>query len=449
MNKKLLALSMGVLLAVGANAQNNNSQAVIPWKANGNQAASEHFIGTINQTDLVFKSNSLEGIRLLTDGNIRLEQLKLQTGEETLDLPRFMVLQNDGTIKVVQGQELAEMLLVQVPNKFEPCLHVLENPNGGGSGGGVNYTISWKPIAGNPAKLVAQDDCANVHVGINTDNPQQALHVVGNSLIKGTQGFNSSNDEATMFLGDNNHFIKSVWGSGVRIGTFQAPNAITINQVSGRIGIGTTTPQAALDVNGWISLGGGVAGGYGAAVGAPSGSGGIYFPSTPNDFIRITSEHDGVDNSQLVFYTADNASDGVVFRNTDCCGGGTKDYLVVNRANINYCGVIRSQEIIVESNPNGWCDYVFEESYQRMTLEEKEKFVKENKHLPMVTPGAEIEEKGLSVGENMKGFVYNLENLTLDQIELYKMIQNLQKQQELLQQKIEQLEEENKQLKNK
>lgn len=439
MNKHFFTLSMGVLLAVAANGQNNNSQAVIPWKSNGNEAAAEHFIGTTNQRDLVFKSNSLEGIRLLTDGNIRLEQLKLQPGDNTLDLPRVMVLKDDGTIRLVQGEELLKLITLDAPAALE-CTDVAGN---------TTYSTTWRPKAGNPAQLYAYSACGPVNVGINTNNPEHALHIVGNSLIKGTGGFSNVGNQATLFLGDDNHYIRSVKGGGVRLGTYQAPDALTIQEVSGFVGIGIDedkTPQAALDVNGWISLGGGIKDGYEApASGALSGSGGIYFPSTNNDFLRITSEHNGDDVSNLVFYTADNPSDGVIFKNFDYTKGES-EYLFISKANMNYCGVIRSKEILVES---GWCDYVFEESYQRMTLEEKEQYIKENKHLPMVTPGAEIEEKGLNVGDNMKGFVYNLENLTLDQIELYKMIQDLQKQQVLLQQKIEQLEEENKKLQQK
>ncbi|MFP5470290.1 MAG: hypothetical protein ACLGGV_01735 [Bacteroidia bacterium] len=185
MNKHLLALSLGVLLAIGSNAQNgnsgpNNPQAVIPWKSNGNEAASEHFIGTTNPTDLVFKANSLEGIRLLTDGNIKLEQLKLQPGENTLDLPRLMVLKDDGTIRLVQGEELLKLITLDVPVKLD-C-----DP---ANTGNLSYSTIWKPKAGNPAQLYAYSQCGPVNVGINTNNPQYALHVNGQSLFNGNSTF--------------------------------------------------------------------------------------------------------------------------------------------------------------------------------------------------------------------------------------------------------------------
>jgi hypothetical protein len=124
MNKHFFALSMGVLLAVGANAQNtnssqqNNGQGIIHWKLDGNSANDSHFIGTVNEKPLIFKANSLEGIRLLTDGSIKLEQLKLQPNETTLGLPRVLVINDDGTLEILTGEELAKKFTHDVNHAF-------------------------------------------------------------------------------------------------------------------------------------------------------------------------------------------------------------------------------------------------------------------------------------------------------------------------------------------
>jgi hypothetical protein len=177
MNKHLFALSVGVLLAVGANAQNtnssgqNNGQGIVHWKLDGNTANENHFIGTVNEKPLVFKANSLEGIRLLTDGSIRLEQLKQQPNENTLGLPRVMVIQEDGTMAILTGEELASKIWFDVPNALE-CP---QDNNG-------DKLVNWRPLKGQPAKLVAYSKCAgDVHVGINTENPLYALDVNGTS----------------------------------------------------------------------------------------------------------------------------------------------------------------------------------------------------------------------------------------------------------------------------
>lgn len=106
---------------------------------------------------------------------------------------------------------------------------------------------------------------------------------------------------------------------------------------------------------------------------------------------------------------------------------------------LDVCGTIRSKEWIVET---GWCDYKFNPDYKRMTWQEKSDYILKNGHLPEIDSGQKIETNGLQVGKTMKGFVYNIEDNTLDIIDLYKENQ-LQKDQ------IEELKIENNLLKRK
>lgn len=62
-------------------------------------------------------------------------------------------------------------------------------------------------------------------------------------------------------------------------------------------------------------------------------------------------------------------------------------------------------------------DYVFDDDYKLKTLDEVEKFIKENKHLPEVPSAKEIEEKGMDVGQMLKLHLKKLEELTLHLIE--------------------------------
>jgi hypothetical protein len=90
----------------------------------------------------------------------------------------------------------------------------------------------------------------NSSVGIGTPNPSQQLEVVGNALLKGTDGWSQVGHEARLYLGDTNHYIKAVFGDGVRIGTWAVPDAITLKQDTGRVGIGETNPGSKLVVKG-------------------------------------------------------------------------------------------------------------------------------------------------------------------------------------------------------
>jgi hypothetical protein len=314
MNKHLFALAMGVLLAVGASAQNtnssqqNNGQGIIHWKLDGNSASDNHFIGTVNEKPLIFKANSLEGIRLLTDGSIKLEQLKLQPNETTLGLPRVLVINDDGTLEILTGEELAKKFTHDVNHAFgcdsSPNQDVLKS-------------VIWKPIAGNPAKLIAHENCATVNVGINTNNPQHALDVRGTSSFYGQSFFS---------------------------------HPITITSL-----FQTELPMLIIKNN----------------------------------------------------------------QNEDV-------YRVMNN------GTVWATNVNVRLKQN-FPDYVFSKEYELLPLPELETYIKENKHLPNMPTADEVECDGLDLGEMNRLLVEKVEELTLYLIEL-------QKQQVLLQEKVNALE---------
>lgn len=98
----------------------------------------------------------------------------------------------------------------------------------------------------------------------------------------------------------------------------------------------------------------------------------------------------------------------------------------IGTANPNYkldvCGIIRGKEVRVEA---GWCDYVFADDYKLPSLKYVETFIKENKHLPDVTPGAVIENEGLELGKTSAQMIKKIEELTLYVIELQKQVDEL------------------------
>lgn len=79
-----------------------------------------------------------------------------------------------------------------------------------------------------------------------------------------------------------------------------------------------------------------------------------------------------------------------------------------------------------------WPDYVFGETYKPESLEEVEKYIKENKHLKGMKSASEIAEDGIDLGENQKKMLEKIEELTLYIIEQNKAINNLQKEVDLL-----------------
>jgi len=93
------------------------------------------------------------------------------------------------------------------------------------------------------------------------------------------------------------------------------------------------------------------------------------------------------------------------------------------------CGQFKSKGIVVESD---WCDYVFEDKHRKHSLEEIENFTTEHKHLPMIPSEKDISDKGLNVGEVMKGQMFHVEEIYLHLIELRKEMDRLKEENEQL-----------------
>ncbi len=81
-----------------------------------------------------------------------------------------------------------------------------------------------------------------------------------------------------------------------------------------------------------------------------------------------------------------------------------------------------------------WADYVFEPEYKSnmMSLEEVEKFTLKNKHLPNVPSAEEMVKTGLDVSQTSKMFMEKIEELTLYMIELNKEVKALKAENEAL-----------------
>ena len=166
---------------------------------------------------------------------------------------------------------------------------------------------------------------------------------------------------------------------------------------SGYIGIGTSTPQATLDVNGNIY------------------SNGKIYLGIP----------DANTSSQIASYS-----------------------LAVDGSAIFTKAVVK-----LKSN---WPDYVFERTYHLPKLDSIERFIRMNRHLPEVQSSEEIEKNGIDLGANQALLLKKVEELTLLAIEQNKQTQKLQKiveeQNKKIQQQskdIEQLETESKKTKSK
>lgn len=90
-------------------------------------------------------------------------------------------------------------------------------------------------------------------------------------------------------------------------------------------------------------------------------------------------------------------------------------------------GIISEQIKIEECNVASWCDYVFEESYILQPLEEVEKFIKENKHLPGIPSADEVVVNGgFELGDITFRFQEKIEEVFLYLIDLKTEVNELE-----------------------
>jgi len=119
-------------------------------------------------------------------------------------------------------------------------------------------------------------------------------------------------------------------------------------------------------------------------------------------------------NSRNVRFYHDGSAGGVTIGGTNLPAGYK---LAVD-------GKIASEEVLVQLSGN-WPDYVFDEEYDLLEVDQLESYINQNHHLPGIPTAAEIEEEGIQVGEMQKMQMEKIEELTLYIIELQKEIKAL------------------------
>jgi hypothetical protein len=198
---------------------------------------------------------------------------------------------------------------------------------------------------------------------------------------------------------------------------------------SGFTGIGTATPQSALDVSGGISLGT-----YAGTIAAPangmivSGILGVG-TSTPAYKLDVTGDARitantiiegslGIGTTAPAFNLDVNGNARV--SGSLAVGGESPTTSPYNGYKLAVNGLIVSKEVIVETGD--WADKVFEKSYQLMPLTELKKYLDENHHLPDMPTECDAIDKGVNLGEMNKLLLQKVEELTLYMINQQKEI---------------------------
>ena len=285
----------------------------------------------------------------------------------------------------------------------------------------VNYPLLLNPNGGN--------------VGIGTTSPTTKLSVAGaftpaymqiavknNTVGEGIGiSFNEVNDARKGHIyaqSGNGLIIGDETGYGLRI--FSGGSEVLTARNGGNVGIGTTNPTAKLDVNGTANFTNSVllSGGSGTVANK------IGFNADASNYY-IQGILNGMQYSPYAVgnfsFTSGNGNWNFTNGNV---GIGTIAFPTGYKLAVG--GDIIAERVVVKLQAN-WPDYVFTPSYHRASLQEIEKYINQNHHLPNIPSAQEVSEKGIDIGSMNTKFMEKIEELTLYLIEQNRKLEALEK----------------------
>jgi hypothetical protein len=281
-----------------------------------------------------------------------------------------------------------------------------------------------------------------------TDDPGQTTRIY---TTGGGGGFIVENKDLSRTLSQGvDMYFRHTGSNGSRDNMF-------IQGSTGYVGVGTTNPSSRLTVAGNLMSTGFLGTGntpatelhlYGTNSSTTNGITMARGTDDPGQITRIYTTGQALTvETKDINRTLSQAAD-MNFRNTGSNGSrdnmfiqgstgnvgiGTNDptaKLSVN-GNINSNGFVTAKKMVVSQS--GWPDYVFSPGYKLLSLSELSVFISKNKHLPGIPSAKEVEEKGISIGDNQASLLKKIEELTLYVIELKKQADRQQQQIKTLQ----------------
>ena len=469
----------------GGGNGNGNANNPIQWKLNGNQASSADFIGTTNNQKVVFRSNNVVALEIQPDtsshfmGNVIVEPLKpvtpLPPGEVNL-----VTVNNQGKLTSLDKSGLMTAIY-QPPqtcistgnNVSLPIWSSTSTPNYGILFTGIDCPARIGLGTNNPnATLdVRGTGYFTSFFGINSiPTNQYQLHV--NNSVGTTAGIYLNTNHPQNWPNVKYGFQNVVNNSNTIAYAITDANTnqdVFVVMGDAKTGIGIANPTAQLDVStgnntglivstnhdnnfgygihskvvknktkafavynaeetkeSFIVYGDGETHIVGKApairliddeIEAGTTATSDFKISAGNGAGRLTS-----DNSIIMFIDSDNNQNDAVFEiaaNDNYYSSNIQPLFRVKEVGGVFCS-----EITVQVAP--FPDYVFHTDYDLMTLQELEKYIAENKHLPNIPTAKEVEEQGLSLGDMQVKQMEKIEELTLYIIALEKRIKELE-----------------------
>jgi hypothetical protein len=263
------------------------------------------------------------------------------------------------------------------------------------------------------------------NVGIGISSPNYKLDVYGNSnnykaRFAGPDGYvliGPANTSWAHFVTDRPafYFSTDIYNFSGKYSSYSTADLhlqtngstrLAILNSNGNVGIGTSSPQIKLDIQGAGAANTDLRVNGRIQTGDGSNLGGIWVSTTSSMFMgQLNANSLGLYNGGWRLIADNNGNVGI---------GTTSP---TKKLTVN--GAIYGKEILVDTNVPG-PDYVFEKDYDLPSLEEVKSYIEKNKHLPEVPSAKEMEANGINVGEMNMILLKKVEELTLYVIELKK-----------------------------
>ena len=167
---------------------------------------------------------------------------------------------------------------------------------------------------------------------------------------------------------------------------------------SGNIGIGTVTPDALLHVQ------------------QTSAASQVHIESVTSGTasLKITDASGGA-----ILLRGDSGDSYINSGNVGIGTSSPQSLLAVN-------GEITAKEVTVTST--GWPDFVFEEDYPLMKIQEVKEYIQNNHRLPAIPAASEVEKEGVNLGELLTKLLQKTEEMMLYIIQLQNDMENQRKE---------------------
>ncbi len=386
------------------------------WTMSGNTNSNppSQYIGTSDNKDLVFKTNSTERLRISSDGNIGINKAdpaeKFDIGGNLnidgklivnqITSPDSLIRLGDSTLIIHKGQQC-------IYPSGTGLFKGMSLGYGSNSLGSNTITIGYfaRSFASTSKSVIigsstgtgcfASDISNSLIVGFNSNYNSKPTFLVGpaggtNNLATGNIGISTANPTDKLQIGDGNESITFGSTAGGECGNFQGYMGFNAKRIRNDASMST-----------WV-----FSNSFGGAVIGVNSYGTIQI---------IPVSHGNASLSDAELYN----------RRVVTINPGTLDGSHLNGAQIEVNGNIKCKEVKVTLN--GWPDYVFKTSYDLLSIKELEEYIHKNNHLPGVPTESDVEKDGVDVGEMNSILLKKIEELTLYVIELKKEIDQLKK----------------------